>query len=395
MSKATIDSLLKKYKKKCDEYDKALRKNKKYVTEKAYEATCSKYASDILADYKDSLTSEQQKEYTEKCVEYYMKKSQSFQKYSKDNNFHGKSSEGKYNPVTKEKIDVDPTVKNKRTYYKGFRGNGVFSHYSGTNSTYSPADIVASITLQTPEGPISTVLGQLQTISYSIYQDKAPVRTIGNMNARDWVFGPRSIAGSLVFTVFNKHWINSVMDQLKNKSVMKNTHFITDELPPFDITISFANEYGFDSKMAIYGVRIMNEGQVMSVNDIYVENTYQYVASDIDLMDSLESYQKGNHRHGIIIGSDVEKNTPENKSPDPVTGDGKDSSSDKEEDENKDKTEEDSEELKNMTAEIEALKKKYEPLLDPSENDPGQLQNNGKAYNEELKKIYKKYGRNI
>lgn len=392
MSQTTIDSLFKEYKEKCNQYDKSLKKNKKYVTEESYEATCSQYASSILANYKDSLTSEQEKEYAVKCAEYYLEKSQDFQKYSKDKNFYGKSSEGKYNPIDLEDIDIDPVVKNRHTYYRGFRGNGVFSDYSGTNSTYSPADIVASITLQTPEGPISTVLGQLQTISYSIYQDKAPVRTIGNMNAKDWVFGPRSIAGSLVFTVFNKHWMNSVMDQLKDKSVMKNAHFITDELPPFDITISFANEYGFDSKMAIYGVRIMNEGQVMSVNDIYVENTYQYVANDIDLMDSLESYQKGMHRNGIIIGSDGEKESSENETPDPITGDAEDSSSS---DGKNTEEEDEAEELNDMMAEIDALKKKYKPLLDPSKNDPGKLQSNGKAYNEELRQIYKKYGRNI
>lgn len=392
MSKITVDSLLKEYKEICNEYDKSLRKSKKYVTEESYDATCSQYASNILAKHKDSLTPEQEREYAEKCVEYYTEKSQDFQKYSKDNKFYGKSSEGEYNPIPKGDIDVDPVVINRHTYYRGFRGNGVFSNYSGTNSTYSPADIVAAITLQTPEGPISTVLGQLQTISYSIYQDKAPVRTVGNMNVKDWVFGPRSIAGSLVFTVFNKHWMNSIMDQLKDKSVMKNAHFITDELPPFDVTISFANEYGFDSKMAIYGVRIMNEGQVMSINDIYIENTYQYVATDIDLMDSLESYQKGNHKNGIIIGSDGEKNIPVNKTPNPITGDSEDSSSSTSDNE---EAEKETDSLDNMTAEIEALKKKYEPLLDPSKNDPGELQRHGKAYNEELKKIYQKYGRNI
>ena len=74
---------------------------------------------------------------------------------------------------------------------------------------------------------------------------------------------------------------------------MKGTHFIADEIPPFNITITFANEYGFDSRMAIYGVRLINEGQTMSVNDLYIENTYQFVANDINYMDSLSSYQKG------------------------------------------------------------------------------------------------------
>ena len=53
----------------------------------------------------------------------------------------------------------------------------------------------------------------------------------------------------------------------------KNTvmsYYIADEIPPFDITISFANEYGYDSRMALYGVRLLNEGQSMATNDIYI-----------------------------------------------------------------------------------------------------------------------------
>ena len=53
--------------------------------------------------------------------------------------------------------------------------------------------------------------------------------------------------------------------------------------------------------MALYGVRIMNEGQVMSTNDIYIENTYQFVASDIELMDSLNAYQTGESRHKYVV----------------------------------------------------------------------------------------------
>ena len=129
-------------------------------------------------------------------------------------------------------------------------GGNFTSDYAAVNSAYSMADMVASISIATNEGYINTVLGSIQTLSYSIYQKKAPVRVLGNMNAKDWVFGPRTIAGSLVFAVFNKHWIMNIYDQLKEKAGMENWHFITDEIPPFDITISFANEYGYDSRMA-------------------------------------------------------------------------------------------------------------------------------------------------
>ena len=168
------------------------------------------------------------------------------------------------------------------------------SVYHATNNAFSGCDIVCTVDFPTTTGKsVSTTFGTLQTISYSIHQEKMPVRVLGNMNAKDWVFGPRTIAGSLVFAVLNKHWLVDIYDQLYENVEMKGWHFITDEIPPFNITISFANEYGFDSRMAIYGVRLINEGQTMSVNDLYIENTYQFVANDINYMDSLSSYQKG------------------------------------------------------------------------------------------------------
>lgn len=168
------------------------------------------------------------------------------------------------------------------------------SVYHATNNAYSGCDIVCTVDFPTTTGKsVSTTFGTLQTISYSIHQEKMPVRVLGNMNAKDWVFGPRTIAGSLVFAVLNKHWLVDIYDQLYENAEMKGWHFVTDEIPPFNITISFANEYGFDSRMAIYGVRLINEGQTMSVNDLYIENTYQFVANDINYMDSLSSYQKG------------------------------------------------------------------------------------------------------
>lgn len=153
-----------------------------------------------------------------------------------------------------------------------------------TNSTYSMCDMVATVNVQTFDGnAFCAVIGELQTLSYSIHQEKAPVRNIGNVNSKDWVMGPRTVAGSLVFAVFNHHWTENIYEQAKAAG-MKNDMFITDELPPIDIVCSFMNEYGFESYLCLYGVRIINEGQVMSTNDVYIENTYQFVANSIQLL---------------------------------------------------------------------------------------------------------------
>lgn len=174
--------------------------------------------------------------------------------------------------------------------------------------SFSGCDMVCTISITLPgkATPIGNiVVGYLQTLSYSIHQDKAPVRNIGNMNAKDYTFGPRTIAGSLVFALFNKHWMYDLMEIYREKENISTTnHFLVDEMPPFDITITAANEYGRKARMALYGVRLMNEGMVVSVNDIYTENTYQYVATNIDYF-SDTTYLKDSVNRNKTITSNV------------------------------------------------------------------------------------------
>lgn len=159
--------------------------------------------------------------------------------------------------------------------------------------SFSGTDIVATmlITIPTKNGNIqkTITLGSLQTLSYSIHMDRKPVRSIGNINAKDYVMGPRTIAGTLVFTVFNKHFSKDITNFIKEETGL-NYNLLADELPPFNVVISLGNEYGAKSRLAIYGIRLINEGQVMSINDIYTENTYQYVAVDLDYLTDENDY---------------------------------------------------------------------------------------------------------
>ena len=178
----------------------------------------------------------------------------------------------------------------KRYTKKGLNGiqSDQAEFFFGNNS-FSGTDMLATMTISGTENVNgSHVLGSIQTLSYSIHQNKYPVRSIGNINAKDYVMGPRTIAGSLVFAVFDRHFAYAAMEDIQKE--YKNYHFLADEMPPFDITITYANEYGANSKLALYGVRLVNEGQVMSINDIYTENTYQFVATDIDYLDVQNLY---------------------------------------------------------------------------------------------------------
>ena len=152
--------------------------------------------------------------------------------------------------------------------------------YESSNTSFSGSDILATISI--PGVGTPKVIGELQTISYSIHRPKIPVRTLGRISPKGFIRCGRTIAGTLVFTVFNKH----VVHQLLDASYGKSARILTDELPPFDITITFANENGQKSVLAIYGVQIVNEGQTMSVDDMITENVMNYIAQGIDLLKS-------------------------------------------------------------------------------------------------------------
>lgn len=175
--------------------------------------------------------------------------------------------------------------------------------YKYSNETFSGCDMVASISISnevynqdtksTEMKTYNKIVGELQTVSYSIHMEKRPIRSIGNVNAKDYVMGPRTIAGSLVFSVFNKHFSQDLIENI-NKDHTAGTVYLVDELPPFDIIISAANEYGYRSKLAIYGIRLLNEGQVMSINDVFTENTYQFFATDLAYLTDEMSYTRSN-----------------------------------------------------------------------------------------------------
>ena len=66
-----------------------------------------------------------------------------------------------------------------------------------------------------------------------------------------------------------------------------------DELLPFDITISLANEYGNKAVTVIYGVEILNEGIGFSVDAPTSERAYTFVARSVDTMKPVDEDNLG------------------------------------------------------------------------------------------------------
>lgn len=200
--------------------------------------------------------------------------------------------------------------------------------YTKTYTSFSGCDIVAAFN--------GKVIGELQGITYSVSREKSPVYTMGSAEPRSFSRGKRGIAGTLVFTVFDR---DALIEEFKDKlngetlgvqkfksegsreylsiedwdsqmssfatggSTEPNANGTTDgtvsdlvgiyqpiyadEILPFDITISFANEYGQRAVLVIYGVELLNEGSGYSIDSVSSEKAYTFVARRIDYMKSL------------------------------------------------------------------------------------------------------------
>ncbi len=127
------------------------------------------------------------------------------------------------------------------------------------------------------------VIGSLTTISYSMYRNKVPVINIGRTNINGITRGSRIYAGTMVFTLINKHWLRELQDQAPYLSQYPTLK--TDELPLFDIMIISASEYGSSCNMFIYGVDFTDEAQTLSVEDLFTENVFKFVAREVSVFD--------------------------------------------------------------------------------------------------------------
>jgi hypothetical protein len=168
-----------------------------------------------------------------------------------------------------------PFTKAKGLSYK--RG---FLSYSGT-------DIIPTVNIR--GNPV--VLGDVQAISYSIHRDKFPVRTLGRTYPKGYSRGGRTIAGNIVWTVFDQGVLSDIAEAYGFEGASDDlvTSHLNDQLPPFDMTIAYSSEYSLGglpviSFMKILGIEIVDEAQGHSVNDMYIENTMSYVARDIEYM---------------------------------------------------------------------------------------------------------------
>jgi len=144
------------------------------------------------------------------------------------------------------------------------------------------------------EATNTITIGTLQTISVQTHREKFGARALGRSYVKGYTRGPRTIAGSMVFTVFNEHALGQLIRGIGNPAIVGESKLdtnlstlIPDQLPPLDITLVYANEYGSLSRQSIYGVEFVNDGQTMSIEDLFTEEVMNFVARDVDIMTSV------------------------------------------------------------------------------------------------------------
>jgi hypothetical protein len=141
--------------------------------------------------------------------------------------------------------------------------------------------------------PTSKTLGEITSFSWSVYREKDPFRPLGSVYPRLYTRGPRTIGGTMVFTIFHEHVFHELMNvglgyyDLAGAGDFDQhmyTTMLADQIRPLDISLIFANEYGAISHMGFWGIEFFQEGGTFSIEDIYSENVLQYVARDFDPM---------------------------------------------------------------------------------------------------------------
>lgn len=188
---------------------------------------------------------------------------------------------GSYNDITKRALSNTQNSINKHQYEMV------------SSSIVCASDVTAYISvpiLNKTDSPI--ILANLHTISTSSYSDSFEVRELGSRYSSGMTRGPRTVGGTLVFATINQWQFSEVANQINKNcfdnftenSSLNNAYpsiLYADELPPFNMYIFMANEYGKIGYRKIEGVNILGDSDVISVWNIKVDTTYLFKAIHI------------------------------------------------------------------------------------------------------------------
>lgn len=156
------------------------------------------------------------------------------------------------------------------------------------------------------------------SISYSVYRAKSMVYNIGQPVLGGLSIGKKYVAGSIITVSYDideiSNFVETNLAQANNGQAfkknsngtiddsassagtfgifgddgdqsLKDVHTVMrDDLTPFNIHLLSSEENYGDARanrIVVYGAQFINNGQVMSINDLITENTLQFIGRDI------------------------------------------------------------------------------------------------------------------
>jgi len=128
---------------------------------------------------------------------------------------------------------------------------------------------------------MSKQLLECTTLTVSVHRVKSPVRACGYINPKGFGRGGRTIAGTMILTRFTCDVLYRFLQAVLPSDLSKDTLYVkVDQLPPFNLTMLFADEYGNKSQRRILGMEFVTDGTVYSINDLLSEQTISFMAAD-------------------------------------------------------------------------------------------------------------------
>lgn len=123
------------------------------------------------------------------------------------------------------------------------------------------------------------VFAELQTLSVTHATSIWPVRYLGGKSPRRIIKGARSFAGTMVFAMIDKDVFYDVM-RARGMRPSVDKYYL-DDMPEFDVVINAQNEYGDSAIQIITGVVLSHSGMTYSIDDLYLESTFTWMARHI------------------------------------------------------------------------------------------------------------------
>ena len=119
-----------------------------------------------------------------------------------------------------------------------------------------------------------SMIPNIAGVSLSTHRDKVPVYSLGSMGPRGFVGSRRTTAGTLVFWMGDTSPISELLSPMFKSKLLH-----ADEIPPFDLYLTFMNDQGAWSSCVVQGITVLDEGTVIEMsNPDGIVVTYSYMA---------------------------------------------------------------------------------------------------------------------